>query len=89
MKHKQCEHLNLRYIQHSLTCPDCKQSDLEQYIKDSDFPASINEVHLNIVTGLSVIRINNHVDKVTFFRSFDGNAECLGTFCDLSKALHC
>jgi hypothetical protein len=83
MNHEQCEHPNLRYDQHSLTCADCKQSGLEQHLKDGDFPASFTEVHLNSDTGFSVIRINNHVDKVTFFRSFDGNAEYLGTYHDL------
>ncbi|WP_419885729.1 hypothetical protein [Paenibacillus sp. B-A-8] len=45
MNYGQCEHSILQYIQHSLSCPNCKQSDLEQYLKDSDFHASFNEVH--------------------------------------------
>ncbi|MFC5531215.1 hypothetical protein [Cohnella yongneupensis] len=87
MSNEHCEHSNQRYEQHSLTCSDCKQSGLEHQLKDSDFPASFNDVHLNAETGFSVIRINNHVDKLTFFRSFDGNAECLGEYHDLQEAL--
>lgn len=87
MSHELCEHVNQRYEWHSLTCSDCKQSGLELQLKDSDFTASFDEVHLNAETGFSVTRINNHVDKVTFFRSFDGNAEYLGTFHDLQEAL--
>ncbi|RUS44558.1 hypothetical protein [Cohnella sp. AR92] len=87
MNYELCEHVNHQYVRHSLICSDCKQSGQEQHLKDNDFPASFTEVHLNAETGFSVTRINNHVDKVTFFRSFDGNADYLGTFHDLQGAL--
>jgi hypothetical protein len=54
MSHEHCEHANQRYEEHSLTCLDCKQSGLEQDLKNSDFPASLTEVHLNSETGFSV-----------------------------------
>jgi hypothetical protein len=85
MSHNRCDHSNQHYVQHSLTCFVCKQSGLEQLLQPNDFPASFTEVHLNEETGDSVIRIDNHVDKVTFFRIFDGNAECLGEYHDLQE----
>ncbi|GMK39114.1 hypothetical protein PCCS19_21680 [Paenibacillus sp. CCS19] len=87
MCHEQCENSNQQYVHHSLTCSDCKQSGLEQHLKDSDFPASFTEDHFNSETGFSVTRINNHVDKITFIRVFDGNAECVGEYHDLQEVL--
>lgn len=82
-----CGHFNLWYENGSLVCSDCKNRGLEQYLEDSDFPATFKEIHKDPDTGFSVTKINNHVDKVTFFRSFDANAECLGEFIDLIAAL--
>ncbi|TDF94684.1 hypothetical protein [Paenibacillus piri] len=87
MNHEQCEHPNQRYHQHSLTCSDCKQPGLDQSLSENDYPALFTEVYLNSDTGFSVIKINNHIDKVTFYRGFDGNTECLGTFHDLQEAI--
>jgi hypothetical protein len=87
MSHNRCDHSNQLYVQHSLTCFVCKQSGLEQLLQPNDFPASFTEVHFNEETGYSVTRIENHVDKVTFFRILVGNAECIGEYHDLQEVL--
>lgn len=89
MKHAdmQCDHSNSLYESHILVCSDCGKSGLEGYLMNKDYPASFTEIFVDSDTGYNIVKINNHIDKVTFFKSYDRNAEYIGTFRNLSEAL--
>jgi RNA binding exosome subunit len=75
------------YENNSLICSDCKKTSLQQYLEAQDFPATFTEIFKDPETGFSVTKINNHVDKETFFRCFDRHAACLGEFTDILQAM--
>lgn len=83
----QCAHFNLWYEDGTLVCSDCKKRGLESYLENHDYPATFKEIFTDPDTGFSITKINNHVDKVTFFRSFNAKGECLGEFMNLHEAL--
>lgn len=59
----------LIYRQNELVCLNCNQVvDLE--LKEWDYPATFIQVHDDKETGYTIFKINDHINKRTYFRHF-------------------
>lgn len=82
-----CGHYNTWYKDGDLYCSDCRSTGLGHILKETDFPATFKQIFEDLDTGFAVTKINNHVDKHTFFRAFDRNVEMLIETNNLQAAL--
>lgn len=87
MNPKFCGHFNTWYKGGDLYCSDCRSTGLGHILNDKDFPATFKQIFKDEETGFTVDKINNHIDKRTFFRTFDRNAVLIVETDDLQLAL--